>query len=596
MTASAAWSRAGIDLAALAGELQSVTTLVAGGAATVGTTGEALPSVWAGPAATQVLTALNGYHPNMVQAGGLLDQFAQVCTQWSRLAVGMSSEAAAVERRLHDLASRLQYASTVPSGGLIDLVDDLTRDRASAQAALDDLIAEWRHGCGAFGAQVAVLGAGLAAIGRTGVSGLSIPSGPGLQYAVLLAWASSSAIHQMRAVRNDPRAAAAWWNGLTEDQRRALVATRPDLFDGATFATLADAWKAELSSDELRQLYTMRALHKAGIDPFTWRPEAGVGANTANIEAVYQYYAATYEGDPDTLWWSGMAAMIGASFYGGFQDLADTQGMATLIGRLADAGSNIPGFPGDFSRLSALSADELATELRFFSTTLLAMQKEIFLDMGPAHEAYLDGGADMIARLYADDPYGYGPQTIAAWQQIEQGGLTGNDDLIAEGNKTLLYREQFRVIRDDYDHMRDRPISGPSMTYLMTLAGAPSIPGARTFAEVYPLEIGSSVGAGTPRSVFGVPLPNVSCEAGVHVGTPLPSVNVSSVGSRWALIEDDTLPVYVDLARNHPDQVSEILDTPIGERAEDYRIIHRVDDIISSWQLDADAGCSLGLG
>jgi hypothetical protein len=240
--------------------------------------------------------------------------------------------------------------------------------------------------------------------------------------------------------------------------------------------------------------------------------------------------------------------------------------MTELIRRLAEAGETIPGFPGDFSALTNLTAEELAEELRYYETTLLEMQREIFLDMATAHEAYLDGGMEAIERLYEQDSHGFARQTVEAWRMIDEGTATGNTDLIAAGNAILLRREQEHVIKDDYDEMRDRPVTGDVMTYLMTLSGAASIPGARTFAEVFPVEIADDIGAGTPRSVFGVPLPNVSCEAGVSLDTPLPAVNVSTFESRWALIEQDTLPTYVDMARNHPDQVADIVSTPVAER------------------------------
>jgi hypothetical protein len=39
-----------------------------------------------------------------------------------------------------------------------------------------------------------------------------------------------------------------------------------------------------------------------------------------------------------------------------------------------------------------------------------------------------------------------------------------------------------------------------------------------------------------------------------------------------------------------------VLSEPVEQRAGEYRMIHRIDDIVTSWQLDVDAGCSVGFG
>ena len=184
----------------------------------------------------------------------------------------------------------------------------------------------------------------------------------------------------------------------------------------------------------------------------------GVDANRDIIEAVYGYYADLYLDNPGMLW-AGMAALMGPSFYGGFQDLDTFADLADDAGRLLQAASLFPttllppGVEGSLEQLAALGAEDLEREFRFFEQTFLSMQREIFLDQGTAHEAYLDGGMFAIEALFADDPWGYGPQTIDAWQQIDDGLTTGNFDQVAAGNRALLLREQRRVIDDDYARM-----------------------------------------------------------------------------------------------------------------------------------------------
>jgi hypothetical protein len=131
-------------------------------------------------------------------------------------------------------------------------------------------------------------------------------------------------------------------------------------------------------------------------------------------------------------------------------------------------------------------APSVATaELRFYETTFLSMQKEIFEDQAVMHEAYRNGGLEAIQELHTAGLID--PRTAHAWAQIDEGHRTGNQDLLAAGNTYLLRREQNDIIQDDYQLMYDRPGSGPAFTYMMTAIGEPSIPGARSFADYKPL-------------------------------------------------------------------------------------------------------------
>ena len=52
-------------------------------------------------------------------------------------------------------------------------------------------------------------------------------------------------------------------------------------------------------------------------------------------------------------------------------------------------------------------------EIRFYETSMLDMNKEIFLDQARQHQAYLDGGLAEINRLR--DSGAIDPGTAAAW-------------------------------------------------------------------------------------------------------------------------------------------------------------------------------------
>jgi hypothetical protein len=110
------------------------------------------------------------------------------------------------------------------------------------------------------------------------------------------------------------------------------------------------------------------------------------------------------------------------------------------------------------------------------------MQKKIFEDQATMHEAFLAGGADAIAELHA--AHIADSATLEAWRQISGGRLE-------EGNRTLLLREQRDIIDRFYVQMLDRrQPAGSVFTYLMTLTGAPSVPGGKGYPERYPLTLG----------------------------------------------------------------------------------------------------------
>lgn len=364
-------------------------------------------------------------------------------------------------------------------------------------------------------------------------------------------------------------------------------------------ASLGDRIGRAGTADELRRHYEQRALERAGIDPANWDPSRGLDANAHNVELVYEYYGDLYRSDPDALWWAGMAALIGPSFYGGFRDLETFADFFDVVGDVSDKLGRLPGVgnPIEFDA-AEWTGDTLEHELRWYQQQLLAMQHEIFFDMAPAHEAYRDGGMAAIEMLYAHDDNGFAAQTIEAWQQIETGRLTGDPALVAEGNATLLLREQRYVIDDDYRLMYNRPVTGEVVTYGMTLIGAPSVPGAKSYAQVFPLPVDVSQYVGTPREVTVIPwvysqsLPHVGVEGTLTIETPLPDGNIANFEDRWALIEHDTLPTYVDLAQHHQDDVLTTLSTPVGERAEDYTLAARLDDLATwaatGWDVDVD--------
>jgi hypothetical protein len=208
------------------------------------------------------------------------------------------------------------------------------------------------------------------------------------------------------------------------------------------------------------------------------------------------------------------------------------------------------------------------------------MQKEIYLDMATMHEAYIRDGLDGIHALAG--PMELDAKTIQAWELIDAGKRTKDQSLIAEGTRLLALREQRTIIQDDYAVMYSR-LTGPAITYLATMVGQPSVPGAKSFPEVFPLAIDPGGPARVPVKSpavgplpsFGVELPN-PLHGHVEVVTPLADGNVAHFDDRWALFTKDTLPAYEDMSR---DRRLEELNKPWNQRVDDYRFHNRIDDL-----------------
>lgn len=356
---------------------------------------------------------------------------------------------------------------------------------------------------------------------------------------------------------------------LTDPAFTAWMAAHPDaakrLLDAAVDAGLLPP-KNPHYRDFLDRFWEREALEAAGIDIGAWDPAAGTAANSAIIEQVYTYYGQLFLDHPE-LQWAGMANMIGPSFAGGFYDLDMLRDIAR---RVREAGGDLPGIPFTEADDDLRTAIDVLSnlgdgELRFYESTFLSMQKEIFLDQASMHEAYLVGGTAEIDRLR--DAGAIDPATGQAWHSIADGVARDDPSLVSAGNTELLRREQWDIIRDDYDTMRDHPGTGEVFTYAATLVGAPSIPGAHTFPQQFPLVVDNGR------------LPITGTSLGELV-TPLPDGNISVAEDRWKLVETDTLPAYQRLLATDPQGARDLIASDFGDRIGEQRLTERADDIV----------------
>ncbi|WP_282782590.1 WXG100 family type VII secretion target [Nocardia sp. CC201C] len=391
-----------------------------------------------------------------------------------------------------------------------------------------------------------------------------------------VAMALDAKMDEVRALREDAatgreyvppastaQMSAAEVQALIDDPRfREWVDHHPDaakaLLDEAVDSGKLDP-ATKFYSSFLRGYWQREALEQAGIDPAAWRPELGAEANRDTIVKVYEYYGRLFLDRPE-LQWAGMANMIGPSFAGGFFDLDMMQELTSLEGR-----SPLPFLIGGLPpMLGTDSGPGLpAEEIRFYESSLLGMQKEIFTDQAAMHEAYLTGGTAEIDRMSRAGLLD--PNATGAWHQIHDGYVRNDQSLIAEGNQRLLWREQWQIIADDYDRMRERPATGELVTWGMTAVGAPSIPGAQSFPEVFPKSVDAPG-----------PLPGT-------IVTPLPDGNISYRDQRWDLITQDTLPAYQRLLADDPARARQLIASDFETRMDEQRLANRRDDIMKQF-------------
>ncbi|KSU70785.1 hypothetical protein GA0061083_3758 [Pseudarthrobacter enclensis] len=374
-------------------------------------------------------------------------------------------------------------------------------------------------------------------------------------------------------------------NSMTPDERRDYLQSEefrqwalanPEAakaaMDAAADSGLIDKNSPEYA-DFLSGYWNNQAMLEIGIYPATWDTSLGTEANWETIRSVYDFYGQAYLANPD-LQWAGMANMIGPSFAGGFRDMAMMRDLAQQI--LNNPAANIPVPVLDQIEQLAGMTDQ---EIRFYEVSMLDMNKEIFLDQARQHQAYLNGGLEEINRLQESGAIDAG--TAQAWADID----SGDPDRIQEGNTALLYREQNEIIADDYDTMRSHP-GGEAVTYMVTLAGEPSIPGARSYPEVFPYTF--SVESPGPQNVPFTNWENPT-QFRTDFTTGFPDGNIANADQRWELIRQDTLPAYQNLLATDPDRAARIIGSNFDDRVDQYRPTNNIPQIMDRFLDGFDA-------
>ncbi|GAA5521935.1 DUF4157 domain-containing protein [Aliifodinibius salicampi] len=253
----------------------------------------------------------------------------------------------------------------------------------------------------------------------------------------------------------------------------------------------------EITACPTPQEWLRRALARAEITMSDWEPSEGFETNRETVMNVYAYYEYLYQTDSDLLW-AGMAKLAGGTVFGAMEQAQSAQRMARAVPQVAPI------------------ADYYSNRLM---ELLLAMQKDIFLDLGWQHQAYIERGLECLESIMAGDNI-----PIEAWRDI----ASGESGRVSEGNQALLRREQEEILPPYYDEIQDIP-DMDILPQAMSLLSQSPIPSGRSFDEV------------------------------VEDG------DITEFEDRWRWITEDMLPKYENLPEEYR---SRLVDTPLEQLAE----------------------------
>lgn len=351
----------------------------------------------------------------------------------------------------------------------------------------------------------------------------------------------------------------------TGELRQALEAARAAGEDPARYSALT------------RQYWLAVGADNAHIDLDIWEPSRGLAANLDVVDKVYVNYLRLYN-SRDDYWWAGMAGLAGMSFAAGFWDLEDVGGLLTVPG-VHELGSGVGGalaglpwelvqeMPGDVRLLATRGPTMRQSDVDWYLHRLLIMQRNIFMDMVPLHEAYAAEGMAAIEELAAGGEYDQ--YVIEAWRLLGEESQDGRSESLLR----MASREQNQIIADQWDETAAGGGDfGRVLTYITTVGGAPDVPGASTLGEFRPLTVRADVG-GQPTVVR----------------TPLPAFNWADREPRWEYIEQDLVPAFRSLVRDRAEEAPHYLDVEFRPRAEQNRILVRlpvfVGQMTSGWMV-----------
>ncbi|MGK8500354.1 hypothetical protein [Nocardia asiatica] len=326
----------------------------------------------------------------------------------------------------------------------------------------------------------------------------------------------------------------------------------------------------------LHQYWLVSATRNADIDLATWDPGRGPRANERVFNQVYVNYLRLATRHPE-FYWAGLAGIAGGSFASGFFDMSDAAvvldvpGIRELGAAVADLLRATPpelarALPQDIHLLATEGSRLSAADVAWYQTRLMIMQKHIFTDLVPMHEAYVALGMRGIEEMYAagllDD------DIRAAWRSIAAGTREGCADALVR----MTDREQNHVVADQWDETAaGRGPIGRVLTYVSTVAGKPAVPGVRAPGVFAPAVVTAEIGG---RSLA--------------LRVPLPGFNWADRESRWNYITGDLVPRHIGLETD-PVLAAAVLGEAFSSKLARGRLAARLPDLLADlsahWQI-----------
>ncbi|MBF6176137.1 hypothetical protein [Nocardia blacklockiae] len=365
---------------------------------------------------------------------------------------------------------------------------------------------------------------------------------------------------------------------VNRDAARGPGGVNPELpYDPAELGRLLDEARAAGVAPSryaalLYQYWLVDATGKAGIDLRSWDPRAGVQANRDNLIKSYRYYE-DLQLDHRELQWAGMGGQVGADFGGGLVDFELMGNIYNLPG-IAEAAHTVLGaveqtagpqavalLPDGLKALAQAGPQITPEDLRWILGMILVMQKNIFSDLMPMHDAYVTAGLPALEEFQAAGLFG--EDIMSAWRDV----ASGEGDRIAAGNGTLLRREQQWAIGGQWDEVRSYkgPV-GEAITYLSGAVGSPSVAG------VVP-----------PREFRPVRIPFTGSDGrAMELTMPLPDWNWSVLDARWDYITTELLPKYKWQVENNWPALEATLRTPYEQQLESHRPLLNIPQLLTS--------------
>ncbi|MFE3441448.1 hypothetical protein ACFXNW_00290 [Nocardia sp. NPDC059180] len=352
----------------------------------------------------------------------------------------------------------------------------------------------------------------------------------------------------------------------------------PDLpYDAAQLRGLLDQARSQGVAPTryaalLYQYWLVDSTNKAGIDLRSWNPRDGVEANRQNLIKSYRYYEDLQLAHRE-LQWAGMGGQVGADFGGGLLDFELMSTIYSLPG-LSESARGVIGaveqaagpqavamLPAGLAALAEAGPQITPEDLHYIIGMILVMQKNIFSDLMPMHDAYVTEGLPALEEFQAAGLFG--ADIMNAWRDVASGDQTR----IAAGNATLLRREQDWAIGAQWDHVRAyKGAVGEAITYVSGAAGSPSVAGVAPPREFNPVRIPFTMADGRPALLT----------------MPLPDWNWSVLDARWDYITTELLPKYKWQVENNWPALEAVMRTPYEVQMESHRPLLNIPQLLDS--------------